>query len=115
MQRSRCGRKSRQPVRGRTVGAATAGSPYCGLGRTTLALVGKFAHVSGVPETLALPRGCFAKVRASVSAGVRGGFRAVAAGVVLAAVRRMGPDRAFPGPFQAPAVAIWWLWSFSRL
>ncbi len=26
-----------------------------------------------------------------------------------------GPDRAFPGPFQAPAVAIWRLWSFSRL
>ena len=26
-----------------------------------------------------------------------------------------GPDRAFPGPSQAPAAAIWWLWSFSRL
>src|ERR1039458_6920182 len=25
------------------------------------------------------------------------------------------PDRGFPGPFQAPAVAIWWLWSFSKL
>ena len=25
------------------------------------------------------------------------------------------PDRVFPAPFQAPAVAIWWLWSFSRL
>jgi hypothetical protein len=28
---------------------------------------------------------------------------------------RDGPDRAFAGPFQAPAVAIWWLWSLSRL
>jgi hypothetical protein len=25
------------------------------------------------------------------------------------------PDRAFPGPLQAPAVAIWWLWNFGRL
>ena len=25
------------------------------------------------------------------------------------------PDRAFAGPSQAPAAAIWWLWSFSRL
>jgi hypothetical protein len=25
------------------------------------------------------------------------------------------PDGAFPEPFQAPAVASWWLWSFSRL
>ena len=44
--------------------------------------------------------GCFAKVRASVSAGVRGGFRAVAAGVVLAAVRRMGPIGRSRDPFR---------------
>jgi hypothetical protein len=26
-----------------------------------------------------------------------------------------GPDRAFAGSFQAPAAAIWWLWSFNKL
>ena len=46
-------------------------------------------------------RGCFAKVRASVSAGVRSGFRALRGLVVLAVVRRMGPtgrSRAPSGP-----------------
>jgi hypothetical protein len=41
--------------------------------------------------TPAIHRGCFIKVRASVSAGVCGGFRALRGVVVLAAVKRVGP------------------------
>ena len=44
--------------------------------------------------------GCFANVLASVSAGVRGGFRALRGVVVLAAVRRMGPTGRSRAPFR---------------
>lgn len=66
-------------------------------------------------STLAWPRGCFAKLRVAVSLGVRRGLRALRRGVVWMVVHPWRPGRALRGPSQAPAAAIWWLWSFSRL
>jgi hypothetical protein len=33
----------------------------------------------------------------------------------MVALAVVGAAKPFEGPFQAPAAAIWWLWSFRRL
>jgi hypothetical protein len=103
------------------LGVRSATLAYAGLSRR-LPVVGRCCRYSSFATllsasvgTTAFSRGCFANTRAFVSAGVRGGFRALTGVVVLAAVRRMGPTGALAGPSQGPAGAIWCLWSFSRL